>query len=141
MDARPILLVEDNPDDELLALLAFRKNKVLDPVIVARDGQEAVDYLLDPGKALPAIILLDLNLPRISGLEVLQQVRANPRTAFVPVIVLTSSAQDSDLLACYRLGGNSYIRKPLNLDEFIAQIGALAEYWLAFNVQPLPDGP
>jgi two-component system response regulator len=132
------LLVEDNGDDEMLALLAFRKNHVPNTVIVARDGREAVDHVLDPGKALPAIILLDLNLPRISGLDVLQQIRANPRTALVPVIVLTSSMQETDLLASYRLGGNSYLRKPLDLDVFIAQIRLIAEYWLTINVQPRP---
>jgi two-component system response regulator len=132
------LLVEDNADDEMLALLAFRKNHVPNTVIDARDGQEAVDYVLDPGKALPAIILLDLNLPRIGGLDVLKQIRANTRTALVPVIVLTSSMQETDLLASYQLRGNSYVRKPLDLDVFIAQISSLAEYWLIFNVQPRP---
>ena len=136
MNTRTILLVEDNPDDEMLALLAFRKNNVVSPVIVARDGQEAVDYLFNPANALPAFILLDLKLPKIEGLEVLKRVRADERTKLVPVIILTSSSQDADLRATYIAGANSYLRKALDLDRFTAAIGALASYWLGCNEPP-----
>jgi len=139
MDKKSILLVEDNPDDELFALDAFKKNKVANRVIVARDGQEAVDYLFDPGNELPAIILLDLKIPKINGLEVLKRVRANKRTKLVPVIILTSSTNDADLRASYGLGGNSYIVKSLNLDIFTKEIGVLADYWLEVNEPPPSD--
>ena len=136
MNTNPILLVEDNPDDELLALRAFKTNKVVNPVIVARDGQEAVDYLSDHANALPAFILLDLKLPKVSGLDVLKRVRENARTKLVPVIILTSSTNEPDLRASYSLGGNSYICKPLDFDIFTATIGRLARYWLEDNTPP-----
>ncbi len=133
------MLVEDNPDDEKLTLRAFSKNMIANPVIVAHDGQEAVDYLFDPGKELPAIILLDLKLPKISGLEVLKRVRANARTKLVPVMILTSSKEDTDLIAGYNLGCNSYIRKPVDFDKFVEAVGQLGLYWLVIN-EPPPSG-
>lgn len=136
MDNRTILLVEDNPDDEILTLRAFKKHKIANPVAVARDGQEAVDYLSDPAKPLPSIILLDLKLPKIGGLDVLKRLRADPRTESVPVIILTSSNQDSDLIAGYKLGCNSYIRKPVDFDKFVDAVGQLGLYWLVFNEPP-----
>lgn len=138
MDNRSILLVEDNPDDEILTLRALRKKQVANPVAVARDGQEALDYLLDPGKALPAVVLLDLKLPKISGIEVLRRVRADPRTRLVPVVILTSSNEDSDLVASYSLGCNSYIRKPVDFDQFVDAAGQLGLYWLVINEPPPP---
>jgi two-component system response regulator len=136
MDNRPILLVEDNPDDETLTLRAFKKSKIANTVMVARDGQEAVNTLFDPGNELPAIILLDLKLPKISGLEVLKRVRADARTKLVPVIILTSSKEDSDRLAGYDLGCNSYLRKPVDFDKFVDAVAQLGLYWLVINEPP-----
>lgn len=136
MDTRTILLVEDNPDDEILTLRAFKRHKIANPVVVARDGQEALDYLLDPAKLVPSIVLLDLKLPKIGGLEVLKRLRADPRTESVPVIILTSSNQDSDLIAGYKLGCNSYVRKPVDFDKFVEAVGQLGLYWLVFNEPP-----
>jgi two-component system response regulator len=136
MNNKPILLVEDNPDDEMFALNAFKKNNVGNRVVVARDGQGAIDYLLDTGQELPAFILLDLKLPKISGLEVLKRIRAHERTKFVPVIILTSSMNDEDLQASFGLGGNSYVVKSLDLERFAKDIGVLADYWLEVNILP-----
>lgn len=136
MNTANILLVEDNPDDEMLALRAFKKNNVVNPIIVARDGQEAVSYLFNPDNALPAFILLDLKLPRIEGLEVLRQVRAERRTRLLLIIILTSSTQDADRGASYSLGANSYLRKSLDFVQFTASIGTLASYWLNHNEPP-----
>lgn len=136
MDNKSILLVEDNPDDEKLTLRAFSKNKVFNPVIVAHDGQEAVDYLFDPGKRLPAVVLLDLQLPKINGLDVLRRLRADARTKLVPVVILTSSRADSDMIAGYNLGCNSYIRKPVDFDKFVEAAGQLGLYWLVINEPP-----
>lgn len=131
-----ILLVEDNPDDEKLTLRALKKNNVANPVTVARDGQEAIDYLFDAGKPLPAVILLDLKLPKVGGLEVLRRVRADERTRRVPVVILTSSKEDSDLTAGYNLGCNSYVRKPVEFDKFVEAVGHLGMYWLILNEPP-----
>ena len=136
MNTKPILLVEDNPNDEMFVLRAFKKNNVANRVIVARDGQEALDYLFKCGSEIPAIILLDLKLPKVSGLEVLKRLRADKRTNFIPVIILTSSIQDSDLRASYGLGGNSYILKSMDLDRFTFEMGLLAKYWLELNKHP-----
>ena len=136
MDKRPILLVEDNPDDEVLTLRAFKKNLVANSVVVARDGQQAIDYLSATGNELPAVILLDLKLPKVSGLEVLKRVRADARTRRVPVVILTSSKEDSDLIAGYDLGCNSYIRKPVDFDKFVEAAGQLGLYWLVINEPP-----
>lgn len=139
MDSSPILLVEDNANDEMFALRAFRKNDIAREVLVARDGQQALDLLLDPAGRLPAFVLLDLKLPKIGGLDVLQRLRAEARTRFLPVIVLTSSSQDEDLRQSYLLGANSYVCKTLDIDGFTREIGAIARYWLDINRIPPAD--
>ena len=139
-DQRPILLVEDNPDDEALTLRAFAKNKIANPVAVARDGVEALDYLFGTGnhagrdlRIMPAVVLLDLKLPRVDGLEVLRRVRADARTALLPVVVLTTSKEQQDIHEAYSLGANSYIRKPVDFERFIYAVGQLGLYWLSLN--------
>jgi len=131
----PILLVEDNPDDEALTLRAFRKNSISNKVVVARDGVEALDYLFgtDSVERAPAVILLDLKLPRIDGLEVLRRIRADERTALLPVVILTTSKEQQDVSDGYRLGANSYIRKPVDFEKFIHAVGQLGLYWLVLN--------
>lgn len=139
MNEKPILLVEDNPDDEVLTLRAFSKNQITNPVVVARDGVEALDYLFRTGShagrepAAPAVMLLDLKLPRIDGLEVLRRVRADERTALLPVVILTTSREQQDISEAYSLGANSYIRKPVDFDKFIQAIGQIGLYWLGLN--------
>ncbi len=135
---RPILLVEDNPDDEALALRAFSKNNVSNPLVVARDGVEAIHYLFGAGDgrdlpALPAVILLDLKLPRIDGLEVLRRIRADGRTTLLPVVILTTSRERQDIQEAYRLGANSYIRKPVDFERFIQVVAQIGVYWLSLN--------
>ena len=137
---RPILLVEDNPDDEALTLHALSRNRISSPVVVAHDGVEAVEYLFSTGSRagqtlppLPAVVLLDLKLPRIDGLEVLRRIRAGQRTALLPVVVLTTSREPLDLAQAYRLGANSYIRKPVDFDRFERAIGLIGHYWLELN--------
>jgi CheY-like chemotaxis protein len=134
-DSPLILLVEDNIDDEVLALRALRKHQVRSQVVVARDGQEAIDYL-SGDQAPPQLILLDLHLPRLSGLEVLQYIRNQPRTRLLPVVVLTTSDQDRDRLESYQLGANSYIRKPIDYRDFSDVVKRLSEYWLGTNLPP-----
>ena len=129
-----ILLVEDNPDDEALTVMALRG--VPATLEVARDGQEAMDYLTNDGKALPRLVLLDLKLPRVDGLEVLRRIREDDRTRLTPVVVLTSSNAPNDVAASYRLGANSYVRKPVNFDQFSETIRQLGTYWLAVNEPP-----
>ena len=138
-----ILLVEDNPDDEALTLRALRKNNILNEVVVARDGVEALDYMFGTGpyagrdiRNQPQIILLDLKLPRIDGLEVLRRLRADPRTALQPIAILTTSNEDRDITTSYRLGANSYIRKPVDFDQFMEAVRQLGLYWLVLNVPP-----
>jgi CheY-like chemotaxis protein len=137
---RPILLVEDNPDDEALTLRAFSKNGVANPVVIARDGVEALDYLFGSEAqqresfALPAVILLDLKLPRIDGLEVLRRIRADERTALLPVVVLTTSSEWRDIQESYQLGANSYLRKPVDYQDFVKLIGTVVTYWLTMNL-------
>ncbi len=139
MDDRVILLVEDNPDDVALTLRAFRRNNILNHVVVARDGVEALDYLFGSEmRGLPSIMLLDLKLPRIDGLEVLRRVRADERTRLMRVVVLTSSLEEQDLVQSYSLGANSYIRKPVDFDNFQAAVGQLGLYWLLLNEAPPP---
>jgi len=143
MRKKIILLVEDNPDDELLAIRALEKNNIMNEVVVARDGAEALDYLFGAGvytgrdmSVMPQIILLDLKLPKIDGLEVLRRLRNNKRTKLLPVVVLTSSKEDRDLTECYSLGANSYIRKPVNFAQFTEAIRQLGLYWLVLNESP-----
>ena len=138
-----ILLVEDNADDEKLTLRAFKKKNIANPVIVARDGVEALDYLFGAGahaernvSDMPVVILLDLKLPKLDGLEVLRRIRADSRTKHVPVVVLSSSKEEQYLVASYDLGANSYIRKPVDFEKFVEVAGALALYWLLSNEPP-----
>ena len=137
-DPVTILLVEDNPDDETLTVMAL--GGVPATLEVARDGQEAMDYLTNDGKALPRLVLLDLKLPKIDGLEVLRRIREDDRTRLTPVVVLTSSNAPNDVVASYRLGANSYVRKPVNFDQFSETIRQLGSYWLAVN-EPPPNAP
>jgi two-component system response regulator len=136
-----ILLVEDNPDDEALTLRALKKNNILNEVVVARDGAEALEVLFASGahasrQELPQIVLLDLKLPKIDGLEVLRRMRADPRTRRQPVVILTTSVEERDVLASYELGANSYIRKPVDFEQFIEAVRQLGLYWLVLNVPP-----
>jgi two-component system response regulator len=147
MPENKILLVEDNPDDEALTLRALQKKKIANEVVVARDGAEALDYLFAKGAfkdrdagILPAVILLDLKLPKIDGLEVLKGIRADQRTRFLPVVVLTSSSEEQDLLNSYSYGCNSYIRKPIDFDQFAEAIAQLGLYWLVLNQSPSGRG-
>lgn len=143
MTDRVILLVEDNPDDEELTLRALRKNHISNEVVVARDGEAAVDYLFATGayqgrevEDLPQVVLLDLNLPKMSGLEVLKKVRADERTRLLPVVVLTSSREDEDIVKSYSLGANSYVRKPVDFSQFIDAVRTLGLFWLLMNELP-----
>lgn len=139
---RRILLVEDNPADEKLSLRALRRVNLAHQVDVVRDGQQAVDYLFAEGEfadrdplAVPVVILLDMNLPRLSGLDVLRRVRADPRTALVPVVMLTSSDEERDRLSSYQGGANSFVRKPVVFEEFAETVGRLGVYWVLVNTQ------
>ena len=125
-----LLLVEDNPSDEELTLRSLKKHNIVNEVVVARDGVEAVEYLLDDSKQLPDLVLLDLKLPRLSGLEVLQRIRNEERTKMLPVVVLTSSSQDEDIVSSYRMGANSYVRKPVRFSDFSEAVRQLGVYWL-----------
>jgi two-component system response regulator len=143
MDTRPILVVEDNPDDELLMLRALKKNNIANPIVIAHDGVEALDYLFARGKFegrnpadIPALILLDLKLPKVDGFEVLKAIRADARLKYIPVVILTSSDQDRDVIDGYDLGANSYVRKPVDFEEFVDATGKLGLYWLLVNKQP-----
>ena len=128
-----LLLVEDNPSDEELTLRSLKKHNIVNEVVVARDGVEAVEYLLDESKQLPDLVLLDLKLPRLSGLEVLQRIRTEERTKMLPVVVLTSSSQDEDIVSSYRMGANSYVRKPVRFSDFSEAVRQLGVYWLLIN--------
>jgi two-component system response regulator len=139
-----ILLVEDNEGDIELTLRALRKNNIMNEVVIARDGEEALDYLFCEGKHakrdpcdMPVIILMDIKLPKISGLEVLKRMRANDALKLQPVVILTSSKEESDIIAGYQLGANSYVRKPIDFIEFIDAVKHLGIYWLILN-EPLP---
>jgi CheY-like chemotaxis protein len=138
-----ILLIEDNADDVDLTLRALRKNKIANDVIIVRDGVEALDYLFAAGQyagrdpaALPQVVLLDLKLPRLDGLQVLERVRANPKTRLLPIVILTSSTEQRDLLTGYTLGANSYIRKPVDFEQFVDAVHQLGLYWLVLNQRP-----
>lgn len=140
---KAIMLIEDNADDELLTLRALKKNGITNTVVIARDGAEALDYLFGTGKYagrdvndVPLLILLDLKLPKIEGLEVLRRLRANNCTKLVPVVILTSSREQPDMLAGYNLGANSYVRKPVDFTEFVDAVGKLGLYWLILNEGP-----
>jgi CheY-like chemotaxis protein len=147
MENKVILLVEDNPDDEALTLRALKKNNILNEVVVARDGAEALDYLFCRGKfaghdhrVLPELVLLDLKLPKVDGLEVLRQLRAAAETRLLPVVILTSSNEQRDIIAGYDLGANSYIRKPVDFSQFTEAVRQLGIYWLVLNVSANPGG-
>lgn len=143
-----ILLVEDNPDDEALTVRALKKSTVTSEVFVVRDGVEAVDYLLHEGPfatgephPLPQVVLLDLKLPKLDGLGVLRRIRADQRTKLIPVVILSSSDEDSDRHQGYTLGANSYVRKPVNFEEFLIAAQQLGVYWLQLNQPPNPRHP
>jgi two-component system, response regulator len=140
---RHILLVEDNPDDVELTLRAFRKNNIANEILVARDGAEALDQLHGQGAAngLPAVVLLDLKLPKVDGLAVLRRIREDERTALLPVVILTSSREERDLVSGYSLGANSYVRKPVDFGEFVEAVKQLGLYWLMLNEVPPTEGP
>jgi two-component system response regulator len=143
MNDKMILLVEDNADDEMLTLRALNKNKIANKIEVVRDGAEALDFLFATGahagrdpRELPQVILLDLKLPKVDGLEVLRRVRADSRTRMLPVVVLTSSKEEQDMIQAYSIGVNSYVRKPVDFNQFVEAIGQLGLYWLVLNEAP-----
>jgi len=143
MTERYILLVEDNPDDEELTLLSLRKNNLAHDIVVVRDGVEAIEFLFGSGQyagrditQAPTVILLDLKLPKLDGLGVLKRLRADDRTRNLPVVVLTSSSQDADVLASYNLGANSYVRKPVEFGAFVEAVSNLGLYWVLLNRPP-----
>lgn len=140
MDTKPILLVEDNPDDVDLTIMALEKSRVSNEVVVVHDGVEALDYLFGTGdfagrdsNVMPQVILLDLNMPRMDGLEFLRQIRADERTKLLPVVILTTSNEDRDRIASYKLGANSFVRKPVDFQQFVAAVQQLGLYWMVLN--------
>jgi len=146
MTSKTILLVEDNPDDVALTLRAFQKNKIHNEIHVAEDGAAALEWLLgsgpngSPHRDLPTVVLLDLKLPKVDGLEVLRRIRAEERTRILPVVILTSSKEEADVIAGYRLGANSYVRKPVDFTEFLEATRQLGLYWLILNEVPSRTG-
>ncbi len=143
MSDKIILLVEDNPDDEALTIRALKKNNILNEVVVARDGEEALEYLFGTGRyedrdtsIQPQVILLDLQLPKLSGLEVLKRLRADKRTELQPVVILTTSSEQADIISSYENGANSYTRKPVDFNQFIEAVRQLGLYWLVLNEAP-----
>ncbi len=143
MPSKIILLVEDNPDDEALTLRALKKNNILNEVVVARDGVEALDFLFATGSyagrdisTMPQVILLDLKLPKVDGLEVLHRLRADARTKSLPVVVLTSSSEEADIVRSYHFGANSYVCKPVDFVQFMETVRQLGLYWLVLNEAP-----
>jgi len=141
MEKKTILLVEDNPDDEALTLRALKKNNIANDVTVTRDGQEALEYLFAEGQYadrdaanLPVVVLLDLKLPRLDGHEVLKRLRADTRTKHLPVVMLTTSSEEQDIFDSYEFGANSYIRKPVDFEQFMESIRQLGMYWLVMNI-------
>jgi len=144
MSEKMILLVEDNPDDEELTTRALRQAKIANEIVVARDGAEALDFLFGEGpharrdlSRMPAVILLDLKLPKLSGLDVLNRLRADPRTKLIPTVILTSSSEEEDMLKSYQSGANSYVRKPVDFTQFATAVSQLGVYWMLLN-QPVP---
>jgi len=142
-----ILLVEDNDDDVELTLRAFRKSDLVSTVTVVRDGVEALDYLLATGEyasrnpeVMPDLVLLDIKLPRVDGVQVLKRLRSHPRTKLIPIVILTSSAEPKDLLTCYTLGANSYVRKPIDFQQFTHALHQIGSYWLQTNQAPPAPG-
>ena len=141
-----ILLVEDNPDDIELTMRAFRKNKIANDVVITRDGAEALDYLFCQGnfagrdaEDTPKLILLDLKLPKLDGLQVLERLRADERTRLTPVVILTSSKEEHDLVSSYKNGANSYVRKPVDFNKFVEAVRQIGLYWLLINESPVQD--
>ena len=144
MTSRSIMLVEDNPDDEALTIRALKKNHIVNEVIVARDGAEALTIIFpdNGGHAwLPGLILLDLKLPKLDGMEVLRRIRADERTELIPVVVLTSSREQEDILDSYHCGANGYVRKPVHFGEFTEAVSTLGAYWLLLNESPVEHVP
>jgi len=141
MNNKPILLVDDNPDDVTFTLRAFKQNNIANKIVVAVDGEQALQMLLPEDAAQPfhpALVLLDLKLPKVGGLEVLRRIRADPRTQSLPIVVLTTSSEDADIASSYRLGANSFVRKPVVFSEFLSAANILGVYWLLVN-QPAPE--
>jgi CheY-like chemotaxis protein len=144
MKEKAILLVEDNPDDIALTIRAFRKSNIMNEIVQAHDGSEALDYLFGAGQyagrdlsIMPTLILLDLKMPKVDGLEVLRQLRANELTKLLPVVILTTSKEDQDIIDGYALGANSYVRKPVDFNQFVEAVRQLGLYWFVLN-EPLP---
>jgi CheY-like chemotaxis protein len=140
---KTILLVEDNPNDEELTRLAFERNNITNPLVVAHDGVEALDYLFGTGRfqgrdlaEKPQVIILDLKLPKVDGLQVLERIRTDDRTAFIPVVILTSSKEEEDMLRAYQLGTNAYVRKPVDFIQFTEAVKQLGLFWLLLNEAP-----
>jgi two-component system response regulator len=147
MSDKIVLLVEDNEDDEELAVLAFERSRMANKMVVVHDGQEALDYFFGTdanggrdAKTMPQLVLLDLKLPKVGGLEVLKRLRADPKTRRLPVVILTSSKEEEDLLTSYDLGANSYVRKPVDFTRFADAIQQLQMYWLVLNEAPMSGG-
>lgn len=147
MEEKIILLVEDNADDEELTIRTLQKNHLKNKIVVVRDGVEAIDYLFGTGEykdrdlsVSPVLIMLDIKLPKLNGLEVLKKIKADPRTKFIPVVVLTSSDEEKDLIESYQLGANSYVRKPVDFAEFQNSVRQLALYWVLLNESPINLG-
>ena len=143
MTEKLILLVEDNPDDEELTVRSLRKSGVANDIAIARDGNEALEFLFCTGKYegrdaghMPTLVLLDLKLPKLSGIDVLKRMRTDARTQYIPVVVLTSSSEDEDMVRSYESGANSYVRKPVNFDSFVQAVSQLGLYWMLLNERP-----
>ena len=143
MTEKIILLVEDNPDDEELTIRSLRRANIANEIVVARDGVEALEFLFREGKfseedkgKIPALVLLDLKLPKLNGIDVLKRMRSDPRTQLIPVVVLTSSSEEDDMLQSYRFGANSYVRKPVDFSQFATAVNQLGIFWLLYNQEP-----